>query len=161
MSGLLDKLLEENTDSSTGEVYPCFNTINTDQEPEYDNAEEVIYDLKPQSANSEVIVSFMDSVESGKLRLLEKKSHSDFDITDNNLTLSKLPFVNTDFLIEEISNLKLKQLSNGKYTVESVVKRMNKDRYSALAYILWYINKFEDVIRSDNNDSTIFDYLIL
>jgi ribonucleoside-diphosphate reductase alpha chain len=160
-AGLLDKLLEENTDPVTGDILPCFDTINTEQEPEYDNAERVVFDLKPQSANSDIIISFIDSIEGGKLRLLEKKSHSDFDMTDNNLTLTKLPYINTDFLIEEIANLKMKQLSSGKYSVESVVKRLNKDRYSALAYVVWYISKFEDVIQNNNDDSTIFDYLIL
>lgn len=160
MSGLLDKLLEDTIDPLTGESLGCYGTINTDQEAEQDNADECVYDLKPQSANSDIIVSFIDSVESGKLKLLEKKSANEFDVRDRNITQNKLPFINTDFLIEEVANLKIKVLSNGKYAIETVVKKLNKDRYSALAYILWYINKFEDIVYQPVEDD-IFDYLIV
>jgi ribonucleoside-diphosphate reductase alpha chain len=47
-------------------------------------------------------------------------------------------------LLEEIANLKLKKLSSGKYTTEQVTKKINRDRFSAVAYGLWYIKEFED-----------------
>ena len=63
------------------------------------------------------------------------------------LTTSKLknPIINEfqDLLFEEISNLKLKFLSRDMITVEKVVKKIDKDRYSALVYMLWYVNEFE------------------
>ncbi|MBW3021061.1 hypothetical protein KY334_07230 [Candidatus Woesearchaeota archaeon] len=159
-AGLLDKLLEDTTDPLTGESLGCWGTVNTDQVPEMDEYEEVVYDLKPQSANSEVIISFIDMVESGKLQLLEKRQFNDIDMMDKDAHLQRLPFINTDFLIEEIANLKLKQLPSGKYTVERLIKKYNKDRYSALAYALWYIKVFEDVAYQENEDD-IFDYLFM
>jgi ribonucleoside-diphosphate reductase alpha chain len=62
------------------------------------------------------------------------------DFYKNNI----LPYVQTDYLIEEVANLKLKQLSSGKYTVEQATKRVDKDRYSSLAYALWYIENYEN-----------------
>ena len=159
--GLCDKLLEETIDPDTGQSLGCYNTINTDQEPDIDDAEMIIYDLKPQSANHDVIITFIDMVESGKLRLLEKKDARD-GTGSKNAYLENLPYINTDFLIEEIANLKLKQLSSGKYSVEKLIKRYDKDRYSALAYALWYIKKFEDNVETQEyNEDRLLDYLIL
>lgn len=160
MKGLLDKLLEETIDPNTGESLGCYATINTDQESEVNDAEKIVFDLKPQTANSDIIISFIDMVESGKLQMLEKKTNADYDIHDKDAYLQKLPFINTDFLVEEVANLKLKQLPSGKYTVEKVIKRFNKDRFSAVEYGLWYIKTYEDNVYEEN-DETIFDFLII
>ena len=42
----------------------------------------------------------------------------------------------------QINNLKIKYLPSGALTVEKVVGKLNKDRYSALVYLLWYIMEF-------------------
>lgn len=146
-AGLVDELMRESFDPQTGESLGCWDTINTDAQPEVSGAEKCLFDLKPQSANSEIIVAFMDMVESGKLRLLEKKQDTDYDINDKeNYITNILPFIHTDFLIEEIANLQLKHLPSGKVTVEKLIKKYNKDRFSALAYVLWYIKNYEDNI---------------
>jgi ribonucleoside-diphosphate reductase alpha chain len=92
--------------------------------------------------------------------MLEKRTNADYDITDKDVYLQKLPFINTDFLVEEVANLKLKQLPNGKYSIDKVIKRFNKDRFSALEYGLWYIKTFEDN-PFEEDDSSIFDYLVV
>lgn len=149
--GLCDELMKDAYDANTGECLGCWATINTDKIPEVENAEKMIYDLKPQSANSEVIVTFMEMVESGKLHLLEKKAHLSYDVSDkNDYVENALPFVNTDLLIEEIANLQLKHLTNGKISIDKVIKKINKDRFSALAYGLWYIKKFESSAKQES-----------
>lgn len=151
--GLVDELMKETFDVNTGESLGCWDTVNTEAQPEVNNAEKCIFDLKPQSANSEVIVSFIDMVESGKLRLLVKKTDADYDINDkDNYIENVLPFVQTDFFVEEVSNLQLKHMNSGKVTVEKVIKRINKDRYSATAYGLWYIKNFEDNVYQEELD---------
>ena len=153
-AGLVDELMKESVDPITNESLGCWDTINTDATPEVDDAEKCLFDLKPQSANSDSIVNFIDMVESKKLKLLEIKQEKDFNSNDKeNYLLNRLPFVNTDFLIEEVSNLKLKSLNSGKLTVEKVIKKYNKDRFSALAYVLWYIKTYEDYIEEESNDN--------
>lgn len=150
--GLLDELLKETIDPNTGESLGCWDTINTDHEPELPDADEIIYGIQAQGINSDVIVSFMDAVESKRLQLLQKVSNSNYDPNDTDYFKSKiLPHVQTDFLVEEVANLKLKQTSNGKYTVEQLTKRVDKDRYSAVAYGIWYIKNFEDNLEVENN----------
>ena len=80
-------------------------------------------------------------VDSGTLRLLCKReeaelynewqTNNDFDIT---------PYVQTDLLFDEVANLKLKYQASGALSVEKVVRQLDKDRFSALVYVLYYIS---------------------
>lgn len=147
-SGLIDELLKESFDPITKEPLGCWDTINTDNTPESVNAEKCLYDLKAQGNQTRIITTFVDMVDSGKLRLLEKRQDNDFTYEDReNFKENILPFVQTDLLFEEVGNLKLKQLPSGSLTVEKVVKKLDKDRFSGLAYLLWYVNEFENYVR--------------
>ena len=143
-AGLIDELCKESFDPSTKESLGCWDTINDTNEPEVpDIAEKILYNLKAQSAQSEIVTNFIDVVDSGKFRMLEKRQQSDFsekefDDFDNCVA----PYMQTDVLFEEIANLKLKHLNNGGVTIEKVVNKLDKDRVSATIYVLWYINKF-------------------
>ncbi|MBL4950996.1 hypothetical protein JK635_01920 [Neobacillus sp. YIM B02564] len=144
-SAIKDEALKSTLDPITGEDLGCWDTINTDDEPEENNAPKILYALTAQGINSDIIVSFIDAIESEKLQLLDKKSNEDYDATDrDNFNTMIMPHIQTDFLLEEIANLKLKMNQNGKYTVEQITKRVNKDRYSATAMGIWYIKEYED-----------------
>lgn len=144
-SAIKDEALKSITDPLTGEDLGCWDTINTDDEPEEKNAPKILYALTAQGINSDIIISFIDAVESKKLQLLDKKSNSDYDVEDKEyFNTMIMPHIQTDLLLEEIANLKLKINQSGKYTVEQVTKRVNKDRYSAVAMGLWYIKEYED-----------------
>lgn len=150
-SGVIDELLQESFDPDTGESLGCWGTINTDQQPELNESEDIVYNLHAQGINSDIIINFIDMVESKKLSLLEKRQNSDYDVHDDEAYKKIAPHLQTDLLLEEVANLKLKRLPSGKYTVEQLTKKINKDRYSAAAYGLWYIKNFEDN-QEDNDD---------
>jgi hypothetical protein len=146
-SGLRDELLKEAFDPITGDSLGCWDTMNTDDIPEIIGSEKIVYALTAQGINHDIIVNFIDIIESNKLQLLEKHSNSNYDPNDTDYFKSTvLPHVQTDLFIEEVANLKLKQLQNGKYSVEQVTKRVDKDRYSAVAMGAWYIKEFETII---------------
>lgn len=156
-SGVKDECLKSTFDPITGEDLGCWDTINTDDEPEDSDAPKKLYALMSQGINSDIIISFIDAIESKKLQLLDKKSNADYDTQDKeHFKTMILPHIQTDLLLEEIANLKLKVMQNGKYSVEQVTKRVNKDRYSAVAMGLWYIREFEDKF---DNSSSLDDYL--
>jgi ribonucleoside-diphosphate reductase alpha chain len=135
--------------------------MNTEHEPELEDAEEVVYVLFSQSINHEIIVNFMNMVESGKLQLLTKRESRYYDLDDAEAFKTEvLPHIEVDFLVEEVANLKTKQLQSGQFTLEQLTKRVGKDRYSAVAYGLWYISKFEDNYENEGNYSAI-DYLFI
>ena len=160
--GLLDELMKSHIDPDTGEDLCAYDTINTEHESDEPNPEKCIYALMAQGINTDVIVNFIDMVESHKLQLLEKIDQNDYSTNnyDEYLTNALLPFVQTDFFIEEVSNLSLKTLNGGKITVERNSRAIDKDRYSSTAYMLWYIKTFEDRKVLDD-DTNILDYLIL
>jgi len=161
--GLHDELLKINTDINTGEEYPSWNTLNTDVQPEKEGAERCIYDLKPQSANTQVITSFIDCVDSGKLQLLIQKAKSEYSIEDmENKRGNVLPFLLTDSLIEEITNLKLEVLSGGKLAIKKLSSKYDKDKFSALQYVLWYVKTFEEnVVQKEDNIDALLACIIM
>lgn len=160
---MVDELLKEQFDPETKESLGCWNTMNTEQEPEIDYSEECLYALKSQQINHDIIVNFTNYIESGKLQLLEKRQDAGYDINDDDYIRTEvLPFAQTDLLLEEIANLKLVMTErNNKLTVERISRKIDKDRYSALAYGLYYIKLYEEndyIIESDEDAS---DYCLI
>jgi len=146
--GLIDELLKEQIDPITKEILKCWDTINTDNEPDVKGAEKCLYALHSQGINSDIIVNFIDIIEGGKLQLLVKNQNNNYSINNENyINDVVLPKVQTDLFIEEVANLKIKHMQGGKLSVEQVTKSVDRDRYSAVAYGLWYIKNFEDKVK--------------
>lgn len=152
-TGLVDELLKESYDPKSGETYPAWDTINTTAEPETPKAEKCLYDLKAQSAQTSILSNFIDMIDSGKFRFLESRNGGDYAIKDNDDLNSKvMPFVQEELFFQEVGNLKL--IQNGKnLSVEKVVNKFDKDRFSAVAYLLYYIVK----VGEGDNQKSDFD----
>ena len=156
--GLVEKLLEDITDYETNEELGCWGTINTDDKPKVANAPNIVYVLKSQGINSDIIREFINYVESNKLKLLKSFDDIRSDIPANeSMAKYEEACLHTQYLIDEISNLKLKKITNG-ITVEQVVKKIDKDRYAALVYALYYIYLFleEEEDTMDETDPLVY-----
>lgn len=142
----MDELLKSQYDPQTGEQLECWNTINTDNKPENElEANPCLWDIKAQGIQTKIIIDFIDAVDSGKLKILERRKDSDFTAKEReNMERCVVPFVQTDFLFEEVANLKLKKGNGANLMVEKSVKKMDKDRWSALAYVIYYIMEYEN-----------------
>lgn len=139
-AGLIDELLRDSYDPISGEYLGCFDTVNTDNRPQSNNADKCLFDMKAQSYQTKVISHFINSVDGGLLKLLIRKQEQDFNDKEREyFDKNVLPFVNTELLFIEISNLKLKVMSGNNLTVEKVVKKIDKDKFSALSYGIFYI----------------------
>ena len=149
-AGLIDELMKETYDPKTGETYPAWDTINTTAEPETKDAEECLYDLKAQSDQTRIISNFIDMIDSYKLRFLENRNGGDYAIKDDDDLNSKvMPYVQEELFFQEVGNLKL--IQNGKnLSVEKVLNKFDKDRFSAVAYLLYYIIKIKDNSNDEN-----------
>ena len=154
--GLVDALLEEQVDPSTGETLGCWATINTEQESEDPNAPEYIYALKSQGINHDIIINFINMIEGGKVQLLEKR----IDNSEEYVKKEVRPFASTDGLLDELANLKIKDLDGGKFSVIQQTKAVDKDKYSALAYGLYYIDRYEDNYTKEQ-EGDMSDYLLI
>ncbi len=148
--GLVEKLLEDVTDDETNEELGCWGTINTEDVPQVKNAPAIVYVLKAQGINADIIREFIDSVESNKLKMIkpyedikDKLNKSDDKIKIEGFCLQ------TQLLIDEVANLRLKKTQTT-YTTERVVKRIDDDRYSALSYGIYYISMF---LENEQDDS--------
>ena len=158
--GLLDELLKPNVDIQTGDTYPAWDTINGEIKSDYKDAIELVFALNSQERdiktggriNNSVIVNFIACVEGQKIRLLEERRDNEFDITDIQEYLKFAPYEQTNALVEEIANLKIKHLTNGEVTVERVLNKIDKDRYSSLAYALWWAMTFDNTLKTDDRD---------
>lgn len=146
--GLSDCLLKDAYDPITGDYLGCWDTINTTSEPESKDAEKCLFDLKAQGIQSKIITDFIDVVDSGLLKLLVKKQDTDFTPKDRlEAEIRMLPFIQTDLLFEETANLKIKYNNNNSLSIERVVKKMDKDRFSALSYLIYYIMEYCSFVR--------------
>lgn len=152
-SGLIDELMKSNFDPLTGETYPAWDTMNTTAEPESPKAEQCLYDLKAQSCQTQILSNFINVIDSCMLKFLESRNGGDdYSIrTDEDLNSKVMPYVQEELFFQEVGNLKLVQ--NGKnLSVEKVVGKFDKDRFSATAYLLYFIIKVEE---TDNNKSDV------
>ena len=154
-SGLVDELLKPSYDKITGEYLGCFDTVNTDNQPQSSDAEACLFDMKAQGYQTKVVSHFINAVDGGMLRMLIKKQEQDFNDNEREFFDKNVaPFVHSELLFIEISNLKLKANSNNSLTVEKSVRKIDKDRFSATAYAIFYILEFTN---KDNNEEE-FDY---
>ena len=156
--GLIDELFYPTTDRLSGEEYEPWTTNDPDYCSDYDNALQILYPLIAKAgqanaeSNSTIIVNFISCVESGKLQLLEEKKESDFDIFKKDGINNFAPYEQTNALVDEISNLQLVHLPSGGVTVKQVLNKIDKDRYSSLAYALWWIMTYDNKLIQDNTD---------
>ena len=159
--GLVEKLLEDVTDFDSNEEYGAWATINTDDKSKSKNAPEILYVLKSQGINTDIIRTFINYVESNKLKLIKPfddiKNNMPKNLSQDELIDIETACIQTQLLIDEVANLKLKKTQTG-LTVESVLRKVDKDRYSATAYPLYYIAMFMEK-EQEEDDFDWSDYI--
>ena len=159
--GLVEKLLEDVTDFETNQEYGAWATINTVDKPKSKDAPNILYVLKAQGINGDIIRTFINYVESNTLKLIKTFD----DISDNlpkdskedYLSEIEIACIQVQLLIDEVANLKLKKTQTA-VTVESVIRRIDKDRYSATVYALYYISMFLESPEDDSDYDFVFTY---
>ena len=166
---MLDKLLSDIYDPSTGVVYgalSCYNNPDIAARCRVKNAPKVIYAVNASvDFNSRIALGLREMIKQGRVRLLRQAD--DFDEYASDLTgynkLStedklkfKLPYINTYLLINELVSLQY-ETHNG---VVRVKERYGarKDRYSSLAYNIEVAKEIEREYaqRTVQNDFSAF-----
>jgi len=159
--GLVEKLLEDVTDFETNQEYGAWATINTEDKSKSSNAPKVLYVLKSQGINGDIIRTFINYVESNTLKLIKTfddiKDNLPKDSKEDYLRDIEMACIQVQFLIDEVANLKLKKTQTT-ITVEPVIKRLDKDRYSALVYPLFYISLFLESEEDDSDYDFVFSF---
>jgi quinol monooxygenase YgiN len=171
--GIYMELTKVTFDNARGLEYPAWSAFNNDKMESiaYDrNAIPLIYSMKITGANAakenhEMAMYLKAQIESKKLKLLVGEIEGrDFMIEKHNLMkLSSedtakmlIPYIQTTRLISEMINLEMDV--RGGYIKLTELSGHRKDRYSSLAYALYYLRGLELELRA-KEDIDEYDFL--
>ena len=137
---MTDTLKKRTVNPTDGQVYQSFDHVNWKERMTNDpSALKVLYPLKAQGINDKIIATFMVAM-NGMVELLKEADFNAMHLTKDIFRCKELCYVHTDMLIEEINNLQTVETGvSKKLTVEPISKKYNKDRYSSLAYVIYYV----------------------
>ena len=163
--GLLDAMALPSVDVKTGEQFPAYFVFNNDHHlpPEMKTPTDepqmrynaIIYDIKAGASNDDAIhsnffaqinngsVSFLAHERIVKEKLLQTKKGQKMSLYDRRVYL--MPYEMTSRLIDELNNLRLKPTGvQNQFKVERISRSIEKDRFSALEYLLYRVKYYED-----------------
>lgn len=173
--GIYDECTKITFDNARGIEYPAFAAFNDEkmQDRAYDkNALPVIYSIKVTGANAaqtnhEMAVYTKTQFEKGRIKLLVNEVEGREYILDNQQSLKLTEediarlnacYFQTTRLITEMINLEMEVRSGFIKLTEPAGHR--KDRYSSLAYGLYYIKQKEMELRVKEDKSNTLDILL-
>lgn len=152
-SGLIDQLVLEIDDN------PSWSVVNDDRYNKYkqENSVPILYALKSQSKemkSSDIHNQFMQMVSNHKVKFLHSEAQARQAVRKkeaSQMVKDLMPYTMTDLMCEEILNLEYKQAGN-QTQVKQISRSINKDKFSALEYGLWYIHTLEKVNQIRRNE---------
>ncbi len=145
-SGVVDALNKPQTDEM-GVTYGWWGSLNEAREWIPKDAPKKVYNMKAGSHNNpDVISNFISFIDLGKLRIMQPAKEEDFaNKDDENLMTDIVPKKQTEEFITEVFNLKL-VVDKKSLQIVQVDRNIDKDRYSCVAYVLWYIKNFAETL---------------
>jgi len=106
-----------------------------------------------QSSNNTMYTYLKASFENNSLRLLKHSTEVDEEYKNDQITVEEYSmFVQTDLLIQELSNIKQILSGNNNIIYDRIVKTHKRDRATSLAYGLSVINEMEEYNRKNQTD---------
>jgi hypothetical protein len=153
--GLVDILVTECDEN------PPYSVVNDERYDRYKqpNSIPMVYALSSNTKENKASTIhnvFVNIVSNKKVKLLhtesEAKANIDKKIKDSEVkSKSLMPFIMTDLLCEEIMNLEYKQ--SGKETqIKQISRSINKDKFSAFEYGLYYVYTLEQQNQIKKNE---------
>ncbi len=168
-SGLMDYLVKENIDEQ-GEIFPPLSVVNDDTYDKYKTSTSLplLYSMKSQGIAGAIHVNCLSQISSGKVKFLidemEAKNSLLRSKEGKNMSGSEMadylaPYLNTTILKDEMLNLRSKQAGKD-LSLERINNGIQKDRFSALEYLLWCVKELEDKSRTKKNTKSMLDYCV-
>ena len=155
--GLIDYMIKQQIDSSTGDIYPPFGVYNDDEGyyKKYrtpNTEQEAMFIVKANAPlNTEAHSNVQAQLNSGKLKFLIEERVAKAKLLDTkigqNMTPEQrnerlMPFKLTDILRDEMLNLR-EENEGINIILKQANKRVKKDKFSAFEYGLYYIKQEE------------------
>lgn len=151
--GLIDYLVKE-------DKYPSYYVVNDDTYNKYrmPNSLPLIFNMMSntkETSASKINNNFMTSIANHDLKLLVSEREIKEKINEKNheeMTEKILPYIETKLFIDEVMNLSYEARGNNT-VVKQISGQMDKDRFSAVSYGLYYIYLKERKNQSKNRGS--------
>lgn len=154
----LGKILYDEERDKEYEAWTCFNDEKTAERIKNKNAKPIVFSIKASaSLNHEIHMIMKDTLDSGKLKFLINSNEAD-DVLENKSTsiddevMLKLPYIQTDVLINEMINLTYEYNENSKTIKLREPSSGRKDRYVSLGYGNYFIQLLERDLSEENTE---------
>lgn len=142
--GLVDYLVTQIDEN------PPYEVVNDERYDKYKTEESIkmVFGISSQTKDtnaSDINNVFMGYVSNHKVKFLVSESEARSEISNKDKekeARALLPYVMTDRMIDEVLNLEYRQEGN-KSKVKQISRSINKDKFSALSYGLFYIYLLE------------------
>uniref|UniRef100_A0AB39C6Z4 Terminase large subunit n=1 Tax=Bacillus phage KoopaTroopa TaxID=3234046 RepID=A0AB39C6Z4_9CAUD len=129
---------------------PPYAVVNDDRYDKYKKANSIpmlhlISSQSKESKNTDIVNVFMSTIQNGDIFMLKSEANMRGIIRDkdgNRLAEKLMPHIQVDRMIDEIMNLEYVQTGNTT-NVKQISRSIEKDRYSALAYGIFYMYQLE------------------
>jgi hypothetical protein len=146
--------------------FPPYEVMNDNRYDKYktNNSIPMVFAVKAQAKetrNSDIHNHFMTCVSNHQVKFLISENEARSRVkkkTSEETNQELLPFIYTDLLEEELMNLEY-SVSGTQTKVKQISKGINKDRFSAIEYGLFYIHLLEkknQIRREENFDVSSF-----
>jgi len=107
-----------------------------------------------QSSNNTMHTYLKASFENGSLRLLKHSTEMDEAYKSDQMSIEEfLMYIQTDLMIQELSNIKQIMSNSGNIIYDRIVKTVKRDRATSLAYGISIVNEMEEENRKNVKDS--------
>lgn len=159
--GVVDTLMTDIYDPTTGETYEAISCCNNEEIAKrcaVQNARKVIWAIQGSSEfNSRCALGLREALKQGQIRLLISEYDAEESLSDikgytslspGELLDLKLPYINTTLLVNELINLEY-ETRDGVVRV-SEKPGMRKDRYSSLGYNIYVAKEIERKRKKSN-----------
>jgi len=159
--GVYDAVAKDIVDSESGEIYPalsCYAGVGCSASEMADrctspDAPKVIWAIKAtERFNSDCANMLRDGIRSGRIRMLKTEYEADelltsikgySSLSEADKIRIKLPYINTDLMVDELIKLQYEDTRNGYIRVYERAG-MRKDRYSSLSYNYYVARQIEN-----------------
>lgn len=167
--GLVQELMENHYDTETNTNLGSFDLMfesKITKKPENKNSPKIIWDLMVQGKQNDIIVNFINMFNGGYVLMAATYEAIKKDVVDNLNKSSKKQYEISDFyklnlpvspdsieyqanqvsgFINEMANLKtVVSEDNKSLKVKQIKKNINKDKFSAISYVLYYAKLYMD-----------------
>lgn len=149
------------TNPKTGKVveYPPLILDNDEKAKlSISNAIPILRGITATVGSNNTMYTYMKACfENKSLRLLKDSAEKDILYKNNEITLEEFQiFMQQDYLIQELSNIKQTTSQSGNIIYDRIVKTVKRDRATSLAYGLSYVNELEteNKLLEDDSDDT-------